>query len=1252
MRKSRLGALNLDLPADLPITEQAGAISELLAEHSTIVVAGETGSGKTTQLPRICMQMGLGSKGLIGHTQPRRLAARTVARRIATECGCELGTDVGFAVRFAESVGPDTLVKVMTDGLLLTEIRSDPWLSAYEVIIIDEAHERSLNIDFLLGYLKRLQQRRDDLKIIITSATIDLERFSTYFNNAPIVTVSGRTYPVTTVYCEPAEEGLTASITEILEDIETRPGSHARDVLVFLSGEQEIFATSRGLRRALNDRYEILPLYARLSYAEQQKIFQRGSGLRRIVLSTNVAETSLTVPNIGYVIDPGFARINRYSYRSKLQRLPVEAISQASADQRKGRCGRVAPGVCYRLYDEEDFRGRQAFTDPEIHRVNLASVLLQMQAFNLGQIETFPFIEPPDPRAIKDARTLLTELRALDAGRLTDTGRLMARLPIDPRLARMLVESTRQGALKEMLILVAGLSIVDPRERPAAKAQAADEAHERFLDEKSDFLAHLNLWQWLEELRLNNSNSRFNRILTQKFVNAQRVREWRELHRQLKSVVRDLKLKENETPASYGAIHECIVSGSLSLIAQHDEKGRYQGARNLSLRIFPGSGLAKASPRWLVAAEIAETSRVYGRNVAAIEPGWIERQSQHLLKHQYSSPVWHAKRGEVVAHQTSLLYGLRVVDRKTVSYAKVDPVLCQDLLIREGLVPGQVREKLDFLEHNLEQVRRVQDWEAKGRRRDLLVSDDWMHEWYAKRLPGGIQRISDLIRWLRKSAENGARLQWTLEDLLASEEGRVGDDEYPGTLQVEDVSFRLQYRFAPGDPSDGVQITVPVGLLNMLGVQMLDWSVPGFLPLLVEQWLRSLPKNRRRQLVPLPDTARTLCRTLLKPEHFRNGRLLSAMSRLIQEQFRVQVDEGDWQRERVDPWLFPLVHVEDEHGKIIASNRDLAALKSELSGAAEVTSEGVVRAVEQLEATGLQAFPDHELTEQVVLGDKRQSQVRYPGLVDEGTTAGLRLFETKSERDAAMRAGLSRLALVQLGQVSRYFRKEIDKHKNLGLHFATLGSAAELKEQLMINVVWFCFFEGQPTPKDAAAFAARLVDRRPALADIFNDTASLLAQILSLRFDCVRRLQDMGSPGFKPSCEDIAQHLERLAPADLLSRTSFKMLGLRVRYLEGIEYRLQSLAGRVPRDRELLAVFAKLQARIDGLSRSELFNDETAHMLQLTLEEVRLKAFAEPVAKRKVSDHPLQRFLGNAWKVSEKKLRDLLLAEEKRLGLA
>ncbi len=1246
-RAERLASMNLALSSDLPVAEAAAEITQAIANHQIVVIAGETGSGKTTQIPKLLLQAGCGIGAVIGHTQPRRLAARAVAARIAEETQSVLGEAVGFAVRFSDATSPETLVKVMTDGLLLNEIRSDRFLDQYDAIIVDEAHERSLNVDFLLGYLKRLTSKRSDLKVVVTSATIDVKRFSSFFNDAPIIEVDGRTHPVEVHYSD-APGDLHDDIVSVLKDVEQRPYQGASDVLVFCSGEREIFELARSLRKTFAHRFEILPLYARLSFAEQRKVFQVSSTKRRIVLATNVAETSITVPNIGFVIDPGFARINRYSYRSKLQHLPIEPIAQASADQRKGRCGRIAPGVCFRLFSEQDFLSRPEFTDPEIRRVNLAGVVLQMQAFNLGKIETFPFIDPPDPRAVKDALRLLDELQALEGGRLTKMGRQMAAFPVDPRLARMLVESNQQGALEELLVVVSGLTVQDPRMRPMQHAQAADQQHAQFLDPRSDFMAWLKLWRWLEGERKTLSGNQFRRRLEKRFLNYLRIREWREVHRQLRLTCRDLGWRRNAQAASFSAIHESILSGSLSLIAQRSEKGVFIGARNLKLRVFPGSGLAAKPPKWIVAAEIAETARVYARTVAKLDPGWIERRAQHLVKRRYSEPVWSSKRGEVVAKLTLTLYGLVIVDGRTVSYGTVDPKLCRDLFIRDGLVAGDIREKPAFLDYNLDLVREVAELEAKGRRRGILVSDDVLIAFYSQRLPDDICRFEDLRRLLSTKPSYTAELRLTKAVLQQSDVSDLTETMFPTDLVVGELKLRLKYRFAPGDKEDGVSVVVPVGLLPELGSEVLEWSVPGFLPALVEQWLRSLPKGKRKHLAPLPGKVEDIAGHLGDPRRYRQGRLLSALQRLLMDWYRLDVAEADWDRERVDPHLQFYVRVVDSRGRFLRGGRNLHTLKTALAEP-EIEDDQQHRRAELL---NLVDFPERELRDSILLGRGSSRSVRFPGFVDQITHVDLKLFANRQQRDLLHRQGMMRLALLKLGKVGRYFRKELDKYPTLGLHFATLGSAPKLKDEILKFAIWQCYFEGAPLPSTAAMMESRLAEGRSNLAHVFSRTVEGLAEVLRIRFACVRLLDDLQSKAYTVSKLDIQMHLARLVPANVLSSTPPRFFDLLPRYLKGLQSRIEGLPGHVPKDQQRIQMVTPLEERLERFIDAELFEPARHDELRYLLEEVRLALFAEQIARQKVIEHPLVQTFGAQWKASTKRAGEEIAQEERRLGLA
>jgi len=1228
--------LKLSFPPELPISEHAEEIRDLLAAHQVVVVAGETGSGKTTQLPKICLAAGLGDQRMIAHTQPRRLAARAVASRIADEMEVKLGEEVGYAVRFTDRVSESTRVKLLTDGLLLTEIRRDRLLKRYDCLIVDEAHERSLNIDFLLGYLKGVLKKRPDLRLIITSATIDVEAFSRHFDGAPVVEVGGRTYPVTVRYLDdesallPFEEQILGAI----EDIENGPQSRARDILAFLPGEREILETARLLRTRLGGRLDILPLYARLSAADQQRVFRTG-GRRRIVLATNVAETSLTVPNIGYVIDPGTARISRYSFRSKLQRLPVEAVSQASADQRAGRCGRVAPGVCFRLYTEADFLSRPEYTDPEIKRTNLASVVLSMRAFDLGDPARFPFLEPPDPRMIRDAEKGLQELGALAGNRLTDVGRTMARLPIDPRLARMLVAADRTRALSELLVITAAMAVSDPRERPVDKQGSADRAHEQWLDERSDFLLYLKLWSWFEQQRDTLSRSQLRRALSKHFLSNNRMREWLALHRQLLLAAKQLGLRINREPADYASVHQALLAGSLGMIGIHDEKGEYLGPRNMKFRIFPGSVLAQKKPKWVVAAEIVETRRVYARTVAQVEARWIEEAAGPLLKRRHTEPHWSLNRGEALALETVSLYGLVLADRRRVSLRRVDPDQARKLFLLDGLVRGAIKHPPDFLSHNLEVAAGIREEEDKGRRRDLLVSEGELADRYDAMIPGDVISARDLTRWLKKTDDSEtARLFFTREMLSSTDAERYSADDFPAELEMRGKSFRLRYRFAPGTADDGVSIEVPLGLLDAVVPQALIWSVPGMLAGVCEQWLRSLEKSKRRRLTPIPDTVRSLLPILLQPSIFRQGRFEVCLADAIEHEHQFRISADDWHPERIESYWYVNVKVLDSNGALLAESRDFESLKARF--AAEVAARMDDGLKEQHEETGLIEFPDQVPDGSVVLGSGGSEVVAYPALVDEGDSVAVRHLTDATAQARMNRDGYARLALLKLGQTARYLKKQITADKTLGVLYSPLGGSDQFREELLKASAWACFFEGEDLPVDPQSFAQRLNERRGELAETLSGLQDDLRRILESRQSLIRALDEATSPAFEEAVADIRAQLAALVPADVLTVTPASRLSDIPRYLQAAEYRLSNLQGKVSRDRELIGVLAAFAERIDALKEA-LGESPEWQRLRFLLEECRVGLFAERVGVRE--------------KASPKRLNRELEALERELGL-
>ncbi|HEY5644459.1 MAG TPA: ATP-dependent RNA helicase HrpA [Pseudomonadales bacterium] len=1220
--------LKLSFPEELPITAHVEEIRDLLGQHQVLVVAGETGSGKTTQLPKICLAAGLGARGMIAHTQPRRLAARAVATRIAEEMGVPLGQEVGYAVRFNDVVSEATRVKLVTDGLLLTEIRRDKLLRRYDCIIVDEAHERSLNVDFLLGYLTGVLKRRPELKLIITSATIDVAAFARHFGNAPIVQVGGRTYPVTVRYLDDADaiDDFDTQLVRVIEEIETGPQSRARDILVFLPGEREILETARLLRQAFADRLEVLPLYARLSAADQQRVFQP-SGRRRAVLATNVAETSLTVPNIGYVVDQGLARISRYSFRSKLQRLPVEGISRASADQRAGRCGRVAPGTCFRLYSEADYLSRPEYTDPEIKRTNLASVVLQMRAFDLGDPRRFPFLEPPDPRAIRDAEKVLVELGALAAGRLTETGRVMARLPIDPRLARMLVAADRTRALSELLVITSAMAVSDPRERPVDKPGSADQAHAQWVDQRSDFLTYVNLWRWFGQQRENLTRAALRRTLVRQFLSNNRMREWLAVHRQLLLSVRELGMKTNAEPADYTSVHRALLAGSLSLIGTHDERGDYLGPRNLRFRIFPGSALADRRPKWIVAAEIVETRRVYARTVAQVEARWIEEAAPHLLKRRHRDAHWSLARGEALAYETVTLYGLVLSEKRPVSLAKLDRVEARNLFLLDALVRGALKQPPAFLTHNLELAAKIREEEDKGRRRDLLASEADIAARYETLVPQNVVTARELARWLRRApAADSAALFFTKQQLTSDPTVRYAEEDFPSEIVMLGHGFAVRYRFAPGEPDDGVSIEVPMGLIDAVVPQALDWSVPGMLPLVCEQWLRSLPKSKRRQITPIADAVGVILPVLLQPGVYRQGRFDVSLARTIEHEFGLKIAADDWHPDRLPPNVRVNVKVLDPDGKLLDQDRDAQALKVRFAAAVAERMRGGLK--EEHEESGLIDFPGQPLAGSVVLGAAGQEVVAYPALADEGSTVAVRHLTDVRQQAPTNRGGYARLALLKLGQTARYLKKQIDADKQLALLFAPLGGADRFRDELLKATAWTCFFHGLPLPEDAVAFTERLRTKRGALADVLARLQQTLARILEARMALLRDLDEAASPAFAEAVADVRAQMDALVPPDVLTVTPPDRLGDIPRYLEAARYRLGNLQGKVARDSEQIGLLAAFRQRIERLE--EVLGAESDAWLDLRygLEEVRVGLFAERLGVRgKASPKRLDRDL-------------------------
>ncbi len=1262
----------------LPIAAKRDEIKAALEKHQVLVIAGETGSGKTTQLPKICLEIGRGVHGLIGHTQPRRLAARSVATRVAEEIGTPLGELVGYQVRFEDQSKDSSLIKLMTDGILLAETQHDRYLEKYDTIIVDEAHERSLNIDFLLGYLKTLLPRRPDLKVIITSATIDLERFSKHFNDAPIVEVSGRTYPVETWYRPLAAEvdeegesllddltvdqGILAALDEIAAH-EKAEGKRPGDVLIFLPGEREIREAAEVLRKANLRLTEVLPLYARLTPAEQQKIFAPMAG-RKIVLATNVAETSLTVPGIRYVIDSGTARISRYSYRAKVQRLPIEAISQASANQRKGRCGRVEPGICVRLYSEEDFLGRPAFTDPEILRTNLAAVILQMLHLRLGSIEAFPFIEPPDGKAISDGFTLLQELSAVNReGQLTPLGRQLARLPIDPRLGRMVLEAAKLGSLDEILIVASALSVQDPRERPMDRQQAADQAHAQWKDVDSDFAALINLWRGFEEKRQELGSNPLRSWCKKNFLNYMRLREWRDAHRQLVLIARELQLaaaknpdKRERQPApqpvkpttdtkvnviareqaeaseaaqrakSYAAVHKAILSGLLSQIGQKTEDGDYLGARQRRFWIHPSSVIGRKKPAWVMAAELVETTKLFARMVAKIEPDWIEPLAGHLIKKNHFEPHWEKKRGQVVAYEQVTLYGLIVVGRRPVHYGPVDPVAARELFIREGLVGGEINSRAKCLTANRELLELLDELEAKARRRDILADEETLFAYYDARLPADICQAASFDSWYKQgSAKDPQLLLMREEDVLAREASEVTAAQYPDQLRIGELRLPLSYHFEPGHARDGVTLRVPAPLLPQLPAERLEWLVPGLLEAKAIALVRGLPKAIRKNFVPVPD----FVGAALSKIAFGEGSLPESLGRELTRMTGARVSEEAWAESAagLEAHLRMNLEVVDARGKFLGEGRDLAELCARFAEASQAAL-AIPQQKQEQKPVEARAFAQvAEKTQQKIAG---LSMTVFPALVEEAGEVKEGRFATQAEADYQHRRALQRLLLQQLAEPAKYLRGKLPGLTELGLLYRELGRPEALVEDILLASLDACILEGEPQlPRDGAALATLAERKRGDWTAHAERIARLTLSILQLAHGLQKRFKGKIDLAQAMALNDIKLQLSHLVYPGFVRETPAEWLREVPRYLKAIEQRFDKIAAQLQRDRvwtaELTAAWEQYQARV-AKHAQEGKRDAELVLYRWMLEEYRVSLFAQQLGTRMaVSDKRLSK---------------------------
>ncbi|MDE1545004.1 ATP-dependent RNA helicase HrpA [Dechloromonas agitata] len=1227
-----------EFQSDLPVNERRADIAELIAKHQVVIVCGETGSGKTTQLPKICLDLGIGARGLIGHTQPRRLAARSVATRLAQELKTQVGAGVGVKIRFHDKTTPDSWVKLMTDGILLAESQSDPYLNAYEAIIIDEAHERSLNIDFLLGYLKQLLPRRPDLKVIITSATIDAERFSQHFNAngkpAPVIEVSGRLYPVEVRY-RPVEDidkkdderDLYDAIVDAADEL-ARQGSG--DILVFLPGEREIREAAKALRKhalarpGLSTAHapEILPLFSRLSAGEQDRIFKPSGGQRRIVLATNVAETSLTVPGIRYVIDTGLARVKRYSYRNKVEQLQVEPISQAAARQRAGRCGRVAAGVCVRLYDEADFNARAPFTDPEILRSSLAGVILRMKSLKLTDVETFPFIEPPPAKAISDGYALLQELGALDdENRLTKVGDALAKLPLDPRIGRMLVAARDLGCLTEVLIIAAGLSTQDPRERPQERQQAADEKHKLFADEKSEFLSWVKLWQWFKNaVDHKKSNKSLVDTCHAHFLSYLRLREWREVHGQLHAMVTELGWKENEIPGTYEAVHMALLSGLLGNIGcKSDESGYYLGARGIRYLIHPSSPLQKKAGKWIMAAEITETTRLFGRCVARIEDSWIEKVGAHLIRRQYFDPHWEKKAMQVAGWERTTLYGIVINPKRRIHYGPLAPAEAREIFIRQGLVAEEIDESFakrwPFFQHNQKQIRDIEKIEHKQRRQDVLVDDELIFAFYDHIIPEGIHNGATFDHWRKTAEQDNAKLLFLAkDDLMRHSAAGVTTESFPHHLKVGGVDYALSYHFEPGSPKDGVTLTLPLAQLNQIPALRMEWLVPGLLKEKLVQLIKTLPQKIRAKLVPVPEFVDEFIAATAGNDKKMNAGLIPPLIDYILEARGLNargwaVTPDAFRPDALPPHFSMNYKLIDEHGRQLDMNRSLVALRGEWGK--EAKEEFADLHETPSEYTNLTDWTFGELPELMEVPVGKQTVIGYPALVDDGETVSLKVFDSAEEAAETHRKGLARLFMSQFREQVKYFDKNVPGMSQMGMQFMALGTTEELKRQIVdLTFERACLTE--PLPTTPEAFKARCGEAKARLGLIMQEVCRLVGAILTEWQAVTKKL-----PAFKAQAAvvaDIEAQLKRLVSKNFVVATPFERLQHFPRYLKAIGVRLDKLKANPGRDAQSMADYAKLWTNYErrALQLAKMGAvDPQVEQFRWLLEELRVGLFAQ-----------------------------------------
>lgn len=1245
-------------PEELPVSGRRDEIAEALQKNQVIIVCGETGSGKTTQLPKICLELGRGQKGLIGHTQPRRIAASSTAKRIAQELNSPLGEHVGFKVRFTDTLSKGASVKLMTDGILLAETQTDPLLRQYDTIIIDEAHERSLNIDFLLGYLKQILPKRRDLKVIITSATIDAQRFANHFGEhgkaAPVIEVSGRLYPVEVRYRpiqadeKDKERDLMVAITDAVDEL-CRLGSG--DVLVFLPGEREIRDAAEALRKHHPPHVEILPLFARLSAQEQERVFKISSA-RRIVLATNVAETSLTVPGIRYVVDAGLARVKRYSYRNKVEQLQVEAIAQSAANQRAGRCGRVAAGVCIRLYDEQEFKQRAAFTEPEILRSSLASVILRMKSLRLTDVETFPFIEPPLGRAIADGYQLLQELGAMDdSNQLTPVGKELAKLPLDPRVGRMILAARDNQALSEVLIIAAALSVQDPRDRPMDAQTAADLAHKKFADEKSEFTSYLKIWKWFEDaIEHKKTNRQLQDNCRSNFLSQMRLREWREVHSQLLTIVKEQGWRVNETPATYEQLHLSLLTGLLGNIGfKSEEDAHYLGARGIKFYVWPGSYLAKKAGKWIMAAELVDTTRLYGRCLAQIQPEWLEKVGGHLLKKSYGEPRWEKRTGQVSGFERATLYGLVVYSQRRIQYGLTHPKEAREIFIRDALVEGDFDTRAPFLAFNQKLIREIENIEHKSRRQDVLVDDHLIAAFYDKHLPADVYNAVLFEQWHKEATKNNPKLLYLNKDeLMRHEAAGVTTDFFPKLMQVSGVGLQLSYHFEPGSPRDGVTLWIPLFSLNQVSAERCEWLVPGMLKEKVQLLLKSLPQKIRRHCVPLPDYAAGFC----ERNEFGKGNFLETLIADIREQKGLQCLSTDFKFEQLPAHLTMNFKIIDEHGRQLEMGRNLATLRAEFGSQARESFQKIASAdklalldsskqstttnnvnrhsredgnpvssssantaskaetkAPAIQQENLTAWTFDELPELLEVQQGKQTLIGYPALVDKQTHCHIEVFDDPDEAARVHHVGLRRLFALQMKEQVKFLEKNIPGLQQMGMQFMSLGSQEELREQIVTTALDRAFMQS-PLPKNSGEFNKRRDEGKARLNLLANEIARLAGLILAEYYSLPKKLQ--GLKAHAQSAADMQQQLQNLVTKRFIAEVDCAQLAHYPRYLKAITVRMDKLRADPARDAKLMAewnIVAQPWQRTPR--RSGVDADPKLIEFRWLLEELRVSLFAQ-----------------------------------------